>query len=500
VTTPAPGLDATGKPLGRVLARGIMWVGIFRWSAQVISWACTLIVIRLLLPADYGIVGMTTYFIGLAGVFSEFGIGSAVIVSPSLSTTQIRQLHAFSILLGASGSALSLAAALPVSRYFGEPALITVLPVLGLMFLIDGFRTVPLALMSKALDYRRAASSDFVRAIASAAVVLTLAVLGAGYWALVGGILAGSLAATLWVTVQRPTGFAWPRLSGLAEPIRYCRHLLVGRLAWQGYQNADFVVAGRMFGVAVLGTYNVAWTIASLPGEKLTTVVIAAVSPFFASLRDRPEALRHYMLRILSLLSLVLFPPLFGFLLVADLAIPVVLGSQWAGAISPARALVFYAVLQSVSVTLVTFLSSTGKTGIAMRTALLNLLILPVAFVIGGRLGGITGIALAWAAAYPFLVAMPLRATLQTLNIRLRTFLATFRHALLTVAVMSVCVLGFRRLVQGSFPPQAELWLSVIVGAVAAVLTVVLAARDQLDAVRAMLRREAPPGISGVTA
>jgi hypothetical protein len=135
-----------------------------------------------------------------------------------------------------------------------------------------------------------------------------------------------------------------------------------------------------------------------------------------------------------------------------------------------------------------------------MRTALLNLLILPVAFVIGGRLGGITGIALAWAAAYPFLVAMPLRATLQTLNLRFRTFLATFRHALLTVVVMSICVLGFRWLIQGRFTPQAELWLSVIVGAVAAVLTVALAARDQLDAVRAMLRREPPPGIPGVTA
>jgi len=61
-------------------------------------------------------------------------------------------------------------------------------------------------------------------------------------------------------------------------------------------------------------------------------------------------------------------------------------------------------------------------------------------------------------------------------------------------------VLGFRRLVQGDFLPQAELWLSVIVGAVAAVLTVALAARDQLDAVRAMLRREPPPGIPGVTA
>jgi len=498
VTAPAPGFDGSGKPLGRVLARGIMWVGLFRWSAQIISWACTLIVIRLLVPTDYGIVGMTTYFIGLTAAFSEFGIGSAVIIAPQLSTAQIRQLHALAALLGLTGSLLALAAAAPLSRYFGEPALVTLLPVLGLSFLIDGLRTVPLALMSKELDYRRAASSDFIRALASAVVVLTLAVHHAGYWALVGGILAGSLAATLWVLVQRPIGWSWPRPAALAEPLRSCRHLLVGRVAWQGYQNADFVVAGRMFGAAALGSYNVAWTIASLPGEKLTTVVNAAVSPFFASLRDRPQDLRHYLLRILSVLGLLLFPPLIGFLLVADLAIPLVLGERWTAAVAPARALVFYASLQSIMVTVITLLSSIGKTRLTMKVALLNLLILPVAFVIGGRLGGITGIALAWAVAYPFVMALPLRAMLRALDIRFRTFLSSFRDPVLTVCVLSAAVLGFRWLAHGVLRPGVELTAAVLIGAAAAGLTVIVVAREQLTAMRALIRREAPASVPGV--
>ena len=129
----------------------------------------------------------------------------------------------------------------------------------------------------------------------------------------------------------------------------------------------------------------------------------------------------------------------------------------------------FYAVLQSVSVTLVTFLSSTGKTGIAMRTALLNLLVLPVAFVIGGLPGGITGIALAWAAAYlSWGWRRRLRATLQTLDIRLLTFLRPSATRCVTVTAMSLWRARLPLAGAGNFTSAVELLALGLVVAVAA--------------------------------
>jgi polysaccharide transporter, PST family len=485
--------------LGRVLARGMMWVGLFRWSAQLLSWGATLAVLRILTPADYGIVGMTTYFVGLASVLSEFGIGSAVIAARELTLPMKRQLNLFALGLGLAGSLAALAAAAPLSRYFAEPALVLVMPVLGTVFVIDSLRAVPQAVLSRDLAYRQAASADFVRAVTSALIVLLLAVLGAGYWSLVAGIVGGSLAASVWVLARHPIGWVRPRWAELRGMLRYCRHILVGRLAWQGYQNADFVVAGKMLGVDALGSYNVAWTIASLPGDKLITIVNAATSPFFASLQTKPDILRHYFLRVTGLLCLALFPLLFGFLLVADLAIPVVLGQQWQGAIAPARALVFYAALQSISALIATLLIAIGRADVSMRNSLLCLLLLPPGFVLGGRLGGSVGIALVWACSYPLVIAMPLRAALRFLDIRLRTYLTCFRLALSVVAAMTVAVLGFRLLAGRSLSAEVELVVAILIGAAATGVTLLVAAPDELRALRGLIRpspAEADPPIS----
>ena len=478
----------TTHPGGRILARGIMWVGAFRWSAQVISWGCTLVVLHILTPSDYGIVGMTTYFIGLAGVFSEFGIGSAIIASRSLSRDASRQMNTVAVALGATGSLLALGFAPLLSRYFREPLLIQVLPVLGLGFVIDSMRTVPIALLMKNLEYRRAATVDFLRAGSGAIAVLLLAVSGAGYWALVGGGLVGSTVATGWVLRSSILGWAMPKVAELREPLRYAWQLVGERLAWQGYQNADFLVAGRMFGAVILGGYNVAWTIASLPGDKFTSVINASMGPFFASFREQPGPLRHYFLRGTMLLSIVIVPVLIGLFLVADLAIPVVLGARWTPAVGPARALIMYALLNSFLALIITLLHSVGRTDVSLKNGLLSLLVLPISFVLGGRLGGITGIALAWTAAYPLLMAMPLRTTMRILDIRLRDYLAAFVPVLGPAIVMSLIVVGFRWMVQARLAPGLSLAGAILLGGAGFAGVLYASQREQLRGLVALLR------------
>jgi O-antigen/teichoic acid export membrane protein len=468
-----------------------MWLGLFRWSAQLLSWGGTLLVLRILTPADYGILGMTTYFVGLTSVLSEFGIGSALLATRDLPASTVKQLNLLAILLGFTGLLLAALAAPLASRWFGEPALRAVFPVLGAAFLIDSLRTVPVALMAKELDYRRTATADFVRALASSLAVVTLALLGLHYWALVAGIITGSLAATTWVLFRRRIGWALPSYAELRTPIRYCRHLVVERLAWQGYQNADFLVAGRMFGRVALGNYGVAWTLVSLPGEKLLTVINAGTAPFFAALKDRREELRYYFLRVTEVLALLLFPILIGLLLVVDLAIPVILGTKWVAAIAPARALLPYALLHVFLTTLLTVLVAIGRTDISMRNGLLSLLVLPLGFVVGGRLYGLTGIALVWTLTYPLVLVMPLRVALRSLKIRFGEYCAAFLPALWPTALMVVLVLGVRWLTGPRLSPPAELILAILVGGLGYGAVLLLWQRERLRSLLGLLKRSA---------
>jgi O-antigen/teichoic acid export membrane protein len=483
-----PGTASPGQSRRRALTTGVFWVGAFRWTAQILSWAITLVVIRILSPDDYGIVGMTSYFMGLAGVLSDLGLGTAVLALPRLSLEMARQLHALALGAGIAAFLLTLLAAGPMSWYFREPALLPVLLAMGGSFVVDAMRTVPVALLSRGLEYRKASSVDFVRAVASSATVLALALIGARYWSLVGGLLSGSLAATAWALWLRPLGYARPRRSELKGPAAISTHLVVGRLAWQAYQNADFMVAGRLFGAAQLGFYNVGWTIASLPGEKLTTVLTAATAPFFASIRHDAEALRTYFLRLTFLICLLLWPILFGFVLVADLVIPVVLGPKWVPAVPVARALVFYAALQSPMTLSAQILMLTGRTKVSMATSLVALLVLPPVFYLSGKQWGIEGIAWSWAILYPVLYLWPTIVTLKQLGATLGEHLTAMGRAGLLVAVMCAVVLLVRIVLPLQIGIRLELVIAVATGTLSYFLLLAIWTRRDLTLIAEVIR------------
>ena len=94
--SPAP----NHKTLDRRVIQGLAWTGGVKWCSQIVSWATTLFVARLLAPADYGLVGMATIYLGLVSLFSEFGVGTAVITLGELNEEKLAQLHTVSLILG----------------------------------------------------------------------------------------------------------------------------------------------------------------------------------------------------------------------------------------------------------------------------------------------------------------------------------------------------------------------------------------------------------------
>jgi O-antigen/teichoic acid export membrane protein len=456
-----------------VLAKGVLWIGSFRWAAQVLSWLSTLVVIRLLSPSDYGIVGMALTWIGVASVVSELGLGAAVVALPRLSSREAAQLHVVAIAAGITMAGISLLAAPIIAAFFREPILNVVVPVLSALFVLESGRTVPVALLSRQLEYRTVALMEFGRAVGTTVAVLSFALMGYGYWSLVFGSLIGTGLASGWALwIVRPA-YLWPSWSELSTPIQYSRHIVVNRLAWQIYINADYVIVGRLLGVQALGLYAVARNLSALPAEKLGNVVTAAAGPFFAAIRADRQKLRHYVCRVTEVLCITLHPVLIGFCLVADLAVPIALGAQWTEAVPALRILLVYATLHSATTLLHPVLLVTGHTRIAMHAALLTLFVLVPGFVIGAQQGGARGAALVWLMSFPIVIAWPLRTALRAIDVKMTAYLALWRPAAEAVAVMMVAVILARsgaQVVRCSL--ETELAVAVAVGAVAYIMMV----------------------------
>lgn len=475
--------------LDRSLIQGIVWTGGVKWLVQLVTWASTLVVARVLTPEDYGLVSMATTYLGLITIISEFGIGTAVLTLRGLSESQLKQINSISLLFGLVSFGISCLAAFPIAHFFRSPQLPLVIIVLSLSFVIAAARTVPNALLQRDLRFKRLAAIDGIRGIVTALASLVFALLGFRYWTLVASALLGTTIATVLIVSARPHGFARPRLAELTESLTFSTHTIVGRVSWYVYQNSDFIVAGRMLGKAALGAYSFGWTLATMPLEKITTMVMHVTPAIFSAAQKDVAALRRYVLVISEALALATFPAVIGLALVAPELVLLVLGEKWRAMIVPLQILALFSTVRALAPLLSQIFAVTGETRYAMYLNVSAAIVHPIAFYIGARFGGAGGIAWAWLAVYPIAVVLPLtRRVFARLELTWSRYLRSVQPAAVSSAVMAAAVFGARALLPDSLSRVVVLGTLVTVGAGAYALALLILFRHRLDSFRAAWR------------
>lgn len=456
------------RSLDRSLLSGIAWTGGMRWAAQAASWASTLVVAHLLAPTDYGLVAMALVYLGLAQLVNEFGLGTVIVMRRDLSESQIARLNGLSLLLGAGFVALSAVLAVPVARFFGEPVVRWLIIVSSFTFVTGALQVVPRALLAKDLDFRRLAWTDGAEALLTTCGTLAFAVLGFRFWALVLGPLVGRSASTLLVTAWRPHRIAWPRdFATIAAAVTFGWHVVVARIAWYLYSNADFAVVGRVLGKAPLGGYTFGWQISSIPIERVTALVMGVTGPVFSAVQHDKPALQRYLLSLTEGLAFLTFPAAIGLALVADVFVLALLGDHWLAAIAPLRWLALSAALRSVTPLLPQIIVSTGHARRNMQFTIAATLMMPALFYAGSR-WGTAGVALTWVLAYPVCVLpMFLREVLRVTGLTLGAYLRALSPAACATVVMAAAVLAVRAVSPAAWPVGMRLFVQVLAGAAA---------------------------------
>jgi O-antigen/teichoic acid export membrane protein len=483
---PAPVLDT--RDLDRSLVRGVAWTGAVKWLSQVFTWVGTILVARLLTPEDYGLVGMATVYLGFTALLTEFGLGSAIVALRELGDHEIAQLNSVAVLIGAAAMLVSCGVAWPLAAFFRAPELRVIVIVLSSGFLIDSLRTVPNALLTRELRFKALALLEGAKAIGTLAITIALAAAGAGYWALVAGGVAGSVFWTAAILSRRRHPFARPRFSVLRSSLAFSTQIIIERVSWYAYSNADFLIAGRLMGKAALGNYTTAWTLASLPGEKIMSLFWRVMPAVFSAVKTDLAALRRYVLLMSEGLALALFPATVGLALVAPEFIVALLGDQWTGAIVPLRLLCAYATMHMISTVLPHVLIVTNQVRFATKLALAAVLTLPPAFWLFGRTWGVAGIAAAWLVVYPFILFALFRRAFRTIALRPRAYFDALWPAISTTVIMTLAIVGGRALIPATWPVGVRLSVMVALGAATYAGVALLAHGARLRALAAMLR------------
>ena len=447
-----------------------------------------MIVARLLTPDDFGVFSLVMVYLGLAALLNEFGLGSAIIALREMSEHEVAQFNGFALVLGIVALIVTCLAAIPVSLYFGVPELRWVLVAMSVTLLLSGLRTVPASLLERHMQYKTLSLIEGAQSIAQTLLSVGFALAGKGYWALALGSIGGAVAGTGLLLVTHGHRFAWPRLGAIKPAVTMSWRLLVMRLTWYFSSSSDVLVAGKVLGQAAVGTYTMAWSIAIVPVEKVTGLVVRVAFPLFSSVQGNFAAIRRYVLALTEGIALITLPAACGLVMVAKEFVLLVLGPKWIDVVVPLQLLAVFTTVRSVTPLFALILNVTGGARFAMYNGIFAASLGIGSFYVGS-FWGIEGIAMAWVILHPIAVLPNFLWIRKTIKLGFRAYLKSFYPALSSTLVMIAVLFGLDRVLPAEWPLGTRVALQVFVGAVTYVASLVVLHRDRLAAFLKLLKR-----------
>lgn len=378
-------------------ATGAKWSVASVAGRHVVLTLTTLILAKLLAPADFGLVALAAIFTRFIDLVRDMGTGSGIVQIADPDDVLLSSVFWLNVGLGIVGAGALYFAAPSAAMFFGEPRLADVLRVLAISPILAGVGVVPTSLLTRQMQFRRLASVELAGAIAGGVVGIVLAARGGGVWSLVWQtitsvllISAGVCAACSW----RPRFLC--RLSSVRPILGYSANLAGVYVLGYVVRYSDNVLVGRYLGAENLGLYDMAYRTMLVPLQYLSTAFGRAVFPVYSRMQGDLKRLGVAYLRVVGAVSLIAIPVLLGLAAIARPLVVAALGPAWLPVAS--LLLIFGPVgaLQVISSTGNLIFQAIGRTDVFLRWFLASAVLIVVAFVVGLR-WGILGVAGAYA-------------------------------------------------------------------------------------------------------
>ena len=469
----AGGADADAGKRGR--KRGNLhrtWVGSIAMSASSIlrlslQLAMLPILARLVGPSEYGLVSMAMPFILFANVLSDggmsFALGRRQEVSPELEATVLW-------LSTAIGGAIAVGLALlawPLGALMGQPRLPHLIIALSPILLMNGLLAASNAKIIREGRFSIFAGGDLLSTIAGAAVALVAATNGYGAWSLVFQQLALWVVKVIWIGANGRTAIklCW-RFEEARDLIKFGMHTIGSLLADYVSRNVDNLIVGAILGASPLGYYAMAYQVVRVPdmliSGPLYLYIFTAVSR--AAHDPNRQALQRLAVSVVRLTSAGFAPLFCGLAIIADLAVPLVLGDKWDGAIMPLRWLAGAGFFFCLSALMGATLMALGRSALQLKMSLIQG-VATIVIVAATAPFGVTAVSAGLAIGIGLVCGLyihELAGDLKMARVRLFKGIAPAAGG---AAAMAVALLAARRLFAGA-PPGAQLALLVALGAI----------------------------------
>lgn len=299
-------------------ATGMAWTAVQKYSSMIVGFIASIILARLLMPEDYGAIGMLAIFMSLAEVFIDAGFGSALIQKKNPTQTDYSTVFYFNIVMSIVLYTVLFLSAPAISRFYRMPILCKVLRVQGLILFIYAFNIIQRNQIRKNLKFKKLSTIAIVSSVISLIVTVAMAYASFGVWALVAQNLIGAIIPCIffWMTTNwRPSwDYSW---SSFRELFGFGFYMFLTHLLTRFSQRITGLLVGRWYDPATMGYYSKASTTSKYATESVTGVMIQTTYPLYSAVQDDKERLINMVKRITSTLAYITIPLLCLLVLIA---------------------------------------------------------------------------------------------------------------------------------------------------------------------------------------
>ncbi len=318
--------------LANQVRNAVIWRSGSQILAQLVQWASTFLVIRLLDPHDYGLFAMTGVVLVFLNMLNGYGLASGLIQQRVVTPLAIRQLFGMLLLLNAGLATLQCLILAPAAAaYYRQPVVADMLRVQALLYLTTPFIALPYALLSRAMDFRMQARANIVASVAAAGAALAGALAGLGVWTLVLAPIVLFTVRAIGMTIAARS-LVWPSFDfrGAGTLARYGGVMAIGQLFWFAQSQADVFIAGRNFTPYSLGLYTEALFLTQIFVSKIVPPLNEVAFSAYARIQHDRAAVAVAFTRSVRIIMLAALPFYFGLAVVAEPLVVTVMGDKMA--------------------------------------------------------------------------------------------------------------------------------------------------------------------------
>jgi PST family polysaccharide transporter len=315
---------------------GARWGVVMHFAMRSSGFLASIALARLLTPGDYGLVGMAATVAGIVSIFSDLGLGQAMLQCQEDIEKRAGQTFWVNLTVGLCLTAVQILIAPWVAAFYATPQLSGILVVTSIGYSLSAIGTVSGVLLQKSLDFRKTYSIEAAASVVRIAASIVLALLGFGFWSIIVSDLFSKLTASilkLYCCKWRPGRPS--TLDGYRSLLKYGQFVYFTNLLNYGMNNADFIILGKLYGPLTLGPYYFAYNLVMMLHQVLSGLTGNITMPAIAALSSEGDVRQEYLRKTLMIIGISAVP-IYWFLVADGRSIVSALyGSKWQSAAIP---------------------------------------------------------------------------------------------------------------------------------------------------------------------